>query len=92
MIGNMLDFQEGMHVVMPRLVAQHGGIFTASFPSNSKYAFDAFEGPTVILSDPKLLEELWAMILNVRNRTNIHHFDACVITQSRHKASTTKLN
>jgi len=69
LIGNHFDFAEGVHEAMPKLVAKYGGIFSAKFPSGSKYSLP-FPGPTVLLQDPKLLEEMY----NRHDDFNKKHF------------------
>jgi cytochrome P450/NADPH-cytochrome P450 reductase len=55
----MLDFQEGLSVVMPKLVPEYGGFFSASFTSGSKY-YNHEGGPTVLVSDPEVLGEMYS--------------------------------
>jgi len=62
LVGNFPHIRDGLHVAMPRLVAQYGGIFQFHPTSGMMpvIPFGLHGGPTIMLSDPVLLEEMYS--------------------------------
>lgn len=73
LVGNLLDVcgtasrglpgppDGGLHLHLARLVERHGGLFTIELPSGFMgQPLGKFGGPTAVLADPKLLEEMFA--------------------------------
>lgn len=62
LVGNLRELQGGVHEGMPKLIQQYGdpGLFTFEVPSNfSAVPLNKFGGPTIVVANPDLLEELF---------------------------------
>ena len=62
LLGNYADLTEGFHVAMPRLIREYAdhGIFTIQIPAGKIILpMSHFGGPTIVLANPVLLEEMY---------------------------------